>query len=225
MNSLFAFPAPIETLPTMKPEDILDTPGMRDALTATAPLSPYTARTLTLVDREFTHCMEPQWWIGQQDGVYTHQVRQPVGPDDVERAVPHLPMDADRDAIILGCAVWRSEIAQRLRTRAGQLIAEATAIELKAAEAAARRAEFVKDTSDELRPLGFEHGRGSKSKRDVWRGHGVTICGDVPPVRQAPPDPSPIWRWRVVRGGMPVLPGSYESPLAAAQAFLATVPT
>lgn len=109
----------------MKITELLSNPEVRSHLSAIAPLSPFTGNPLTLahdgVALRWENCMEPQWWFGQQDGVYTHQIRLPLTGDQVSTAA--LAAGLDRDTVALAIAAWEAETA-RARTA---LVAESAA--------------------------------------------------------------------------------------------------
>ena len=71
----------------MKMSELLAHRGLRDELAKHAPLSIYSGNPLSLTSDElclwWENCLEADWWVGQQDGIFTRQDRRQVTDEEI----------------------------------------------------------------------------------------------------------------------------------------------
>lgn len=85
----------------MKIKELLSNPDLINALTQNPPCSIFSGNPLTLVRANdglsltWENCMESDWWVGQQDGIYTRQARRKVSESEIIVAARRAGLDID----------------------------------------------------------------------------------------------------------------------------------
>ncbi len=96
----------------MKTKDLFSNSELLDQLRKNPPASKFSGKPLSLTSSGdglhlyWENCMEPDWWVGAQDGVYTRQDRRPVTDDEILAAASAAGLDTD----LVGLAFASREI-------------------------------------------------------------------------------------------------------------------
>lgn len=84
----------------MKYKALLETPALITALLAVAPASKFSGKPLTLSSSQeglslsWENCMESDWWVGANDGIYTRQDCRTVTDEEINIAAANAGLDA-----------------------------------------------------------------------------------------------------------------------------------